>query len=100
MVKGFHDAIAGTGETWSDEYRFVRDDGEVRFVFDRGYISRDARGRGLRIVGSMVDVTNQKIADARLPQAEKLDALGKMTGGVAQHFTKPPHVNMGQARLL
>ncbi len=100
VVKGFHDAIAGTGETWSDEYRFQRDDGEVRFVFDRGYISRDARGRGLRIVGSMVDVTNQKIADARLLQAEKLDALGKMTGGVAHDFNNLLTVIMGNTETL
>ena len=100
VLKGFHAAIAGTGETWSDEYRFVRDDGDVRFIFDRGFILRDASGKALRIVGSMVDITQRKIAEARLAQADKLDALGQMTGGVAHDFNNLLTVIIGNTEAL
>ncbi|MDP3460115.1 MAG: PAS domain S-box protein, partial [Hyphomonas sp.] len=100
VLAGFHGAIAGTGETWSDEYRFVRDDGDIRFVFDRGFISRDKAGRGLRIVGSIVDITAQKLAEVRLAQAEKLEALGQITGGVAHDFNNLLMIIMGNTETL
>ncbi len=100
VLAGFHGAIAGTVETWSDEYRFVRDDGDIRFVFDRGFISRDKAGRGLRIVGSIVDITAQKLAEARLAQAEKLEALGQITGGVAHDFNNLLMIIMGNTETL
>lgn len=100
VLAGFHGAIAGTGDTWSDEYRFMRDDGDVRFVFDRGFILRDETGRALRIVGSIVDITQRKIAEARLAQAEKLDALGQMTGGVAHDFNNLLTVIIGNTETL
>lgn len=97
---GFWGAIRGDADTWSDEYRFMRDDGDVRFVLDRGFISRDETGSALRIVGSMVDITQQKIAEARLIQAEKLDALGKMTGGVAHDFNNLLTIIFGNTETL
>lgn len=97
---GFEAALDGAGENWSDEYRIVRADGEVRFIFDRGYIARDPQGVPLRIVGSMVDITRQKIAEARLIQAEKLDALGQMTGGVAHDFNNLLTVIIGNTETL
>lgn len=100
VLKGFHAAIEGDGETWSDEYRFVRDDGDVRFVFDRGFILRDPAGKALRIVGSIVDITQRKISEARLAQADKLDALGQMTGGVAHDFNNLLTVIIGNTEAL
>ena len=100
VLEGFHGAISGTGDTWSDEYRFMRDDGDVRFVFDRGFILRDETGKALRIVGSIVDITQRKIVEARLAQAEKLDALGQMTGGVAHDFNNLLTVIIGNTETL
>jgi hypothetical protein len=100
VLEGFHSAIAGKGETWSAEYRFRRDDGDIRFVFDRGFISRDESGRGMRIVGSIVDITAQKLAEGRLAQAEKLEALGQIKGGVAHDFNNLLMIIMGNAETL
>ncbi|MFN7179008.1 PAS domain-containing protein [Hyphomonas sp.] len=100
VLATFWGAIRGDAETWTDEYRFLRDDGDVRFVLDRGFISRDETGGPLRIVGSMVDITQQKIAEARLVQAEKLDALGQMTGGVAHDFNNLLTIIFGNAETL
>ena len=100
VLEGFHGAIDGDGETWSAEYRFRRDDGDIRFVFDRGFISRDKTGRGVRIVGSIVDITAQKLAEGRLAQAEKLEALGQITGGVAHDFNNLLMIIMGNTETL
>jgi len=100
VLKGFHGAIGGTSDSWTDEYRFMRDDGDVRFIFDRGFILRDETGRALRVVGSMVDITQRKIVEARFAQAEKLDALGQMTGGVAHDFNNLLTVIIGNTETL
>lgn len=100
VLDGFFGAAACGDKVWSDEYRFLRDDGNVRYVFDRGFISRDETGRALRIVGSMVDITDRKLAEARLLQAEKLEALGQITGGVAHDFNNLLMIITGNAETL
>ncbi|MEQ9505059.1 MAG: PAS domain-containing protein [Hyphomonas sp.] len=100
VLEGFYGAAEGEGETWSDEYRFLRDDGDVRYVFDRGFVARDETGRALHMVGSMVDITAQKQAEARLAQAEKLEALGQITGGVAHDFNNLLMIILGNAETL
>ena len=60
VVRSLNDALAGRGEQWSAEYRFRRGDGRWATVLDRGCVVRDRRGRPLRVIGSMVDVTERK----------------------------------------
>ena len=49
--------IDGSGSSWSGEYRFRRADGTWAECLDRCFIVRDERGRSLRLVGSMMDVS-------------------------------------------
>jgi PAS domain S-box-containing protein len=58
--------ISGTRETWSAEYRFLRADGSAAYVFDRGFVIRDDHGRAIRMIGSMLDLTERRQAEARL----------------------------------
>ncbi|MBU3920507.1 MAG: PAS domain-containing protein, partial [Alphaproteobacteria bacterium] len=100
VVEGFFAAAACDADNWSAEYRFMPDDGGVRFVFDRGFVSRNAQGDALRMVGSMVDITTQKVAEMRLVQAEKLEALGQITGGVAHDFNNLLAIIIGNTESL
>jgi PAS domain S-box-containing protein len=59
VLSGIDDVLQGTGETWSDEYRFRRADGTYASVVDRGYVVRDAEGEPVRVIGSMMDVTER-----------------------------------------
>lgn len=55
--------------TWSAEYRLRRKDGSVGAYVDRGVIARDADGRPYRVVGSMMDLTERKEAEAAVQEA-------------------------------
>ncbi len=44
---------------WSALYRFRRGDGSYTHVLDRGVLERDPRGKPLRMVGGMMDVSRQ-----------------------------------------
>jgi PAS domain S-box-containing protein len=48
---------------WEDEYRYIRKDGELAYVRDRGYIIYDDDNRPVRMVGAMSDVTKSKLAE-------------------------------------
>jgi PAS domain S-box-containing protein len=50
-------------ETWSGEYRFRRADGSYAWVLDRGVSLRDSDGTAIRVLGSMIDLTERKEAE-------------------------------------
>ncbi|MGY1489151.1 sensor histidine kinase [Methylobacillus pratensis] len=66
VVAHIHAVIDGTEDTWKDEYRFRRQDGTYAELFDRGHVLRDDAGRGMRMVGAMQDITERKLAQAKL----------------------------------
>jgi two-component system CheB/CheR fusion protein len=64
--RGIRELIDGRGDGWSDEYRFRRADGSYATVFDRGYVVRDGGGEPVRLLGSMMDITERKQDEQRL----------------------------------
>ena len=86
VVTRVHALVAGTETGWTDEYRFRRGDGSYATVLDRGYVLRGPDGRGVRLIGSMLDLTERLELEARLRQAQKLEAVGQLAGGIAHDF--------------
>ncbi|HET7478896.1 MAG TPA: PAS domain S-box protein, partial [Rubrobacteraceae bacterium] len=71
VLSSLQEALDGGGESWSCEYRLRRADGEYATVADRGYVVRDAGGRPVRMLGSMMDVTERKRAEEAQRQSEE-----------------------------
>lgn len=66
VAEAFRRFISGDAEdNYSAEYRVVRPDGEVRWVFDRGVRMRDAHGPLRQIAGIVSDITERKEAEQR-----------------------------------
>jgi PAS domain S-box-containing protein len=83
VVDSIHHAIDAGTESWSSEYRFQRKDGSYAFVQDRGYILRDPTGKGVRMVGGMRDLTEQKKMEAQSLRAQRMESIGTLAGGIA-----------------
>ncbi|HEV7263961.1 MAG TPA: PAS domain-containing protein [Falsiroseomonas sp.] len=69
----FLDAVAdgAPDADYEQEYRILLPDGEVRWIYARGEIERDAAGRTLRMVGAHMDVTALKSAEDALRDSEE-----------------------------
>jgi diguanylate cyclase (GGDEF)-like protein/PAS domain S-box-containing protein len=59
-------ALHGGMEFWSKEYRFRRKDETYVHIMDRGYIIRNDSGKPIRMVGAMLDITEQKQMESSL----------------------------------
>ncbi len=60
----------------------------------------DALGGRSEIIGTILDVTQQKSLEAQLVHAGKLDALGRLTGGVAHDFNNLLAAILGGIHVL
>ncbi len=63
------------GGSNSAEFRIVRPDGAVRWLFDRSRVVRNEQGRKLRIDGVASDITRHKESQEQLYRAAHHDAL-------------------------
>ena len=51
---------------WKGEYRYIRKNGKIAFVEDRGYVIRDAQGKPKSMIGSVDDLTEKKMFQEQL----------------------------------
>jgi PAS domain S-box-containing protein len=61
--RSLQQVLASRGSLWSEEYRLRRADGTYAWVFDRGFIERDATNRPVRMIASLMDITHRKEAE-------------------------------------
>ncbi|MFN3999697.1 PAS domain S-box protein [Algoriphagus sp.] len=45
---------------WELEYRIFKEDGEIGYVVDKGVIVRNKKGKAIRMVGAMTDISDRK----------------------------------------
>ena len=68
-------AIEGSADRWDQEYQLRKENGSYATVSDRARILRDKKGRAVRILGGMADITAERQAEERLIHNASHDAL-------------------------
>jgi len=87
-----------TEEPFRVDYRILHRDGRVVWVFSSAELLRDETGRPLYWQGLLVDVTEQKLAEAALQEAEARYRMlvEQMPGAVVATDARPVHLPTGE----
>ena len=92
--------IEADGDHWEKAYRFLCADGREINVIDSAHATRGSDGRARRMVGAIEDVTEQVRLETRLHEAQRLEAIGRLTGGIAHDFNNLLAIITGNAEFL
>ena len=70
----------------SIEYRWRCADGSYKHFLDQAVLLKDGDGHPVEFAGTLTDISEQRSLESQLIQAQKMDAIGKLTGGIAHDF--------------
>jgi signal transduction histidine kinase/CheY-like chemotaxis protein len=100
------DHFEGRADRYEAEYRVRHPDGEWHWLQARGRCIRDPSGKLHRFVGSAIDITARKNAEAekerlelQLRQSQKMEAMGTLAGGIAHDFNNILGAILGYGEL-
>jgi PAS domain S-box-containing protein len=82
------------------EYRFLHKDGTYRWLSDERKLIKDERGDPIEVVGSFLDITDQKNLEERFHHSQKMEAVGRLAGGIAHDFNNLLQTIMGYSDLI
>ena len=125
-ITGFaHEEIAGAPNLWADrlhpddrnrvlaaielrrkvgrssiEYRWQCADGTYKHFLDQAVLLKDPDGKPIEFAGTLTDISEQRSLESQLIQAQKMDAIGKLTGGIAHDFNNLLAAVIGGLSLL
>lgn len=92
--------LSGEIQSYRREQRYVRRDGQVIFAQLTAALLRDDDGNAEFGLCMIEDITERKQLEARLRQAQKMEAVGRFAGGIAHDFNNTLSTITAYAQIL
>ncbi|MEY8099806.1 ATP-binding protein [Falsihalocynthiibacter sp. S25ZX9] len=87
------------GEDQVYEYRALHPDHGIRYISEIVEPVIDENGKVIANTGTSIDVTELRLAEMRLRQSQRIEAVGTLTGGVAHDFNNLLAIILGNLEL-
>lgn len=91
--------ILQAGQSWTGRMVNRRKDGTLFIVQETIAPVRDEQGRTTHYVSTILDITESVKEAERLQEARKMEAVGRLAGGVAHDFNNMLNVIIGHADM-
>jgi len=82
------------------EYRVRKKNGPYYTVKDEGHYILDGSAKTGHLVGFITDITEQRMLEEQLRQSQKMEAVGRLAGGLAHDFNNLLTVIKGYSRMV
>ena len=74
------------GAVHNFEYQAHRKDGKIVWISENARAVKDAEGKTLHFEGTVQNITQQRELEQQVRQMQKIEAIGRLAGGVAHDF--------------